>query len=101
MLLECVRCRFGHRFGHGITRAILGLVLAGATLLCDVSAARSQTLDPELLQQLTLMDAEKAQRTPAQRKLDSQLIFALKQRSGDPLMAQMTRLRVDVEVRDD
>src|SRR5262245_42220738 len=101
MLLACVRRRSGHRSGNGITRPILGLVLAGATLLSGTSSAQSQTLDPELLRQMVMLDQEKKQRTLAQKKLDSQLIFALKKRRHDPLMARVTRLRTDIEVRSD
>ena len=93
--------RSGDRSSRAITKALQGLLVSAATLLAVAPGARAQTLGPELVRQLALIEAEKAQRTPAQRKLDSQLIFALKQRRNDPVMADMPRLRIGVEMRGD
>ncbi|MCA1613938.1 MAG: S8 family serine peptidase [Acidobacteria bacterium] len=50
------------------------------------------------LRQLEALKSEKLSRTPAQRKLDSQLIYALKERRGDPLKEAVPSLQVNVAV---
>src|SRR5439155_20126334 len=44
---------------------------------------------------------EKASWTPTQRKLESQLIHALKKNRGQPFAARASRLRMDLAVRAD
>ena len=62
------------------SRSILCLGAAG--LLITAEASQGQ-LSPGALEQIAALEQEKASFTPAQRKLDSQLVFALKQSRGE------------------
>ncbi len=53
------------------------------------------------LQQIQSLREEKALRTPAQKKLDSQLIYSLKILRGDLLLSNVPMLRSSVEIASD
>jgi hypothetical protein len=53
------------------------------------------------LQQIQWLQEEKALRTPAQRKMDSQLIYGLKIRHGDPFLNNIPSLRSSLEIAAD
>lgn len=55
-------------------------------------------IDPLLAQQLIAVIAEKNSRTPAQQKIDSQLLYTLKRRRNDPLFKQVPTLDTDLFV---
>ena len=61
-------------------------------------AAQPRPIAPELAAQIRALQAEKAARTPAQRKLSSQLLYAARMRRGLPVAAGVSALRTDVEV---
>ena len=68
----------------------LGAAAVAAALLVWPVLARQQPaeeaeLSPELLQQIEALIAEKAQRTPAQQKVSSQLLQAQKIQRGEPI----------------
>lgn len=86
---------------RGFRARVARYLLVSGTALGAAGPAEAQTPSPELLRQLAVMDQEKAQRTPAQRKLDSQLIFAMKRRRNDPMLTSMPQLRIGAEVRSD
>jgi hypothetical protein len=52
---------------------------------------------PTLQQQFAALLQEKVTRTPAQRKIDSQLLYAIKIDRNDPLMQQVPKLRSSVK----
>ena len=54
-------------------------------------------LTESALKQIAALQEEKAKRTPAQRKIDSQLLFAEKMRQGLPIAANITKLTVDLD----
>ena len=54
-------------------------------------------LSESALKQIAALQEEKAKRTPAQRKIDSQLLFAEKMRQGLPIAANITKLSVDLD----
>lgn len=76
--------------------------LVAATVLCLASAqmasAQQQVskLSANALRQIQALDAEKASRTPAQRKIDSQLLYATKMNRGEAIAAGIETLEVNV-----
>src|SRR5687768_1440028 len=54
-----------------------------------MSAQQPPQLAPAAAAQLTALMREKAARTPAQRKMDSQLVYAVRQARLDPLVASL------------
>jgi hypothetical protein len=88
-----------HRSGP-ITSLLLGAALS-------VAAAQSSTAQPrppvprisqEVRQQLESLRAEKAARSPAQRKISSRLLYARRMRRGLAIAPGVSRLRSGVEV---
>lgn len=67
-------------------RRLSGCLALGLLLLFTLPVLSSaQQLQPSALQQIQTLMAEKAARTPVQRKLDSHLLMAIKRRRGDAL----------------
>jgi uncharacterized repeat protein (TIGR01451 family) len=62
--------------------------------------ASAPQLRPSAVAQLQVLMAEKRQRTPAQQKMDSNLVYALLRQRQDPRMGALTRLRVAGPDRD-
>ena len=58
-------------------------------------------LSERVLNQLTLLREEKNSRTPAQRKMNSQLVHAVKSRRGDRQLREMSKLKSNVDVAAD
>ena len=59
-------------------------------------------LDPGVVEQIEVLTAEKASRTPAQAKIDSNLLYEIKLDRDDPLFEAVPDLRTNVVVeRDD
>jgi hypothetical protein len=56
----------------------------------------SPKIGAEAMRQIRALEAEKASRTPAQRKIDSQLLYAIKMRRGQPIAEGVTTLEVNV-----
>ena len=59
------------------------------------------TLHPNIQKQLNAFAREKKSRSRAQKKLSSQLNFALKKRRNDPLMKDLEKLRPSVRIAED
>lgn len=77
---------------------------AGTFALLAATVAGAQTspeIAPEALRQITVLQRDKASRTPAQRKMDSRLIFAMKRQRKDPMLAQMPGLAQSLKTRSD
>ena len=62
------------------------------------AAAQAAPIAPELAAQVRALQAEKASRTQAQRKLSSQLLYAARIRRGLPVAAGISALRTEVQV---
>ncbi|MDA3896178.1 MAG: S8 family serine peptidase [Desulfobacteraceae bacterium] len=62
------------------------------------SSGMGTELSPALQQQIKILSQEKADRTPAQKKMDSQLIYALKIKHKDPVMNSLPMLRASVDI---
>ncbi len=95
--------RFSACLVRGPNRAVLA-ALAVAGLLAGaagVLAAGADQISSNALLQIQALMAEKATRTPAQQKMDSQLIYALKQERGQPFAAGVTSLRLDAKAEAD
>jgi len=65
-----------------------------ATLLCV--AACTEAMSPEAMQQIQGLLAEKAARTPAQRKIGAHLIYASKMSRGEPIASHTQSLPLRV-----
>jgi uncharacterized repeat protein (TIGR01451 family) len=76
----------------------LGLTMA---LLPIASVSRADGLSDSVRQQIAALEAEKATRTPAQLKLDSQLIYAWKHAQALPYAQGITNLQLAVTVNTD
>src|SRR5262245_57177964 len=61
-------------------RLICGVFLVWHSVAA-LNAAEMRRFGPRVHHQIEALHAEKAARTPAQRKLDSQLLYALRQRT--------------------
>ena len=73
------------------------MIIAGSSLIRVSSASpQSSQLSAEVLQQIQKLDAEKESRTPAERKIDSQLIYATKMHRGESIAPGVEKLEVDV-----
>ncbi len=68
-------------------------------LVCSVLSPKGEAapaLSEVVIQQIQALDAEKEARTPEQRKIDSQLIYALKMHRGVAIASGVETLEVDV-----
>ncbi len=74
------------------------LLFAG---LLRPEAVGAPPLTAEGLRQISALQDEKAGRTPAQHKMDSQLIYAAKQLRGVPIAAGVTNLQIHVRYETD
>lgn len=84
------------------TLALLGFALAIATLRpLQGLAAGQEGLSARALEQIQILQSEKASRTPAQRKLDSQLHHALRQRKSGSVAAGLNAFRPEVRLEAD
>ncbi len=75
--------------------------VASAAILAAASNALAEAISDSALQQISALQAEKASRTPAQQKMDSQLIYALKQSLNQVVAPGVTNLRVLVQAEAD
>lgn len=89
-------------------RAVAAAVMALSTSVLATSSAASgqepadHTLDPRVWEQIETLVAEKASRTPAQAKIDSDLLYEIKLGRDDSLADSLPDLRTKVNVdRDD
>jgi hypothetical protein len=77
----------------------LGVMLALATTARSQQAGRPEEVLPEqAAKQIAALQAEKAKRTPAQRKVSSSLLYARKIRRGEPVAEGVTFTRQTVAV---
>ena len=94
-------------------------ILIGATLMSVIGAghwmpegvaraaspqqppAQATDISPEVLAQITALIQEKESRTPAQRKIDSQLIYAIKMGRGEAIASGVETLATDLPYEND
>src|SRR5258706_13714383 len=77
--------------------AASGMSLSRGPLVRVSSASQgSIPLSVDVMRQIQALNAEKESRTPAQKKLDSQLVYAIKQRNGQAVAAGGPMLEVNV-----
>ncbi len=77
--------------------ARLALRCAAFALTTAALATLAGGISDSALQQISALQAEKASRTPAQLKMDSQLVYALKQSLNQVIAPGVTNLRVFIE----
>ena len=82
---------------------IMLLLITAAFSTTVISAEKStpSTLNAGVIEQINMLGAMKAARTPAQRKISSQILFALKQKRGDAQLRSLPKLRIAVEIEPD
>jgi hypothetical protein len=73
----------GRRAGILACAAVVGLTVWGRPAAARAQAAPLK-ISPEVLRQIEAIQQEKAARTPAERKIDSQLLYEIKRREGAP-----------------
>ena len=90
----------------GMHKAILILILSATSISTSVAFAAEQSranynLSLRVIEQINTLAWEKAFRTRAQRKVNSQLIYAMKIKRGDMLKKSMPILKAAVEIASD
>jgi hypothetical protein len=77
----------------------VSLIVASVIAMAAASArAQPAPLSPGLAAQIHALQQEKAARSPAQRKVGSQLLYEARMRRGLPVATGVSRLRTSVEV---
>lgn len=89
-----------------IVSVVSGIVLTGITLAAPEAEAQGlqgppPALSGKVLNQIKLMREEKKSRTPAQRKMSSQLVHAVKLRRGNSPLSGLPGLRSNVQLAAD
>src|SRR6266850_4860595 len=82
-----------------VTLAVGSVLLPGkisASRLDQTDAGGSQEISSAVLQQIQALEDEKEARTPAQRKIDSQLLYAMKMQRAEPIASGVSSLQVNV-----
>ena len=75
-----------------------GLLLVALLLVAPPLSAQGPPISPSGVRQIEALMAEKASRTPAQRKIDSQILYTLKRQREDALFQAVPQLRTAVDV---
>ena len=91
-----IRTRSAERRFRRLRRLVTTVALIAAPLLgaaTETALAQQQQLTPQLRLQLQAIMQEKASRTPAQRKISSQLLYELKRRRAARLFSVVPELR--------
>lgn len=90
-------------FRKTISPAVFALIFLLFPIFANGQAEKGvqPTLNKQLINQITALKAEKQARTPAQKKIGSQLLYAVKERQGDPIMRQLPGMITAVEVEAD
>jgi hypothetical protein len=89
---------------YSVAGAAALLMLGPSQVLAQkqiVTKTNPASLTPALIDQIASLEADKDARTPAQQKMDSQLIYAAKMYQGQPITAAVPTLDVDVPVNAD
>ncbi|HJX90496.1 MAG TPA: hypothetical protein VJ372_08365, partial [Pyrinomonadaceae bacterium] len=83
--------------------SVVGLAVGSTLMTGRISASRldqtssaSQEITSEVRQQIQALEDEKESRTPAQQKIDSQLLYALKMERSELIAAAVNSLQVNV-----
>jgi hypothetical protein len=82
-----------------INNVATSVASAGVAAVTPSAAQSKDTqIGAEAMRQITALVEEKESRTPAQRKIDSQLVYALKFRRGDRIRSSVPSLQANVDV---
>src|SRR2546421_825801 len=83
--------------------SLVALAAGGILLPSGISASRpnqnddtSQNISSAVLQQIQALEDEKESCTPAQQKIDSQLLYAMKMQRAEPIASGVNSLQVNV-----
>ena len=81
---------------------LLGICLAGETwLIPNGLAAEKLEFQAQAREQIRLLQEEKAARTPAQRKIDSQLVHTMRKKRFGLVAPGLTSLKVEIDLEPD
>ena len=75
----------------------IGSVLSFVTAVAITGSAYAQNISPSVSGQINAIQTEKVARTPEQRKLDSQLLYLLREVTGQSAVAGVPTLKARVE----
>ncbi len=87
-------CSVSRTLPQRLLLVLLALSLHAGILLSQTS----DSIDPAALQQIQALLSEKRARTPAQRKVDSNLLYEARQRRGQAIATGVPTLRTGIEV---
>src|SRR5215471_7944442 len=82
--------------------SVVALAVGSTLMPIKISASRqdqgnaSQSIGSEVMQQIQALEDEKDSRTPAQQKIDSQLLYAIKMERSEPIASGVSSLDVNV-----
>jgi hypothetical protein len=82
-----VKISFRNPFVRALTALFLcefGMFSLSAAMLAQPASAQTQ-ISEEAMKQIELMEKEKASRSPVEQKIDSQMLYEMKQSSGEML----------------
>jgi subtilisin-like proprotein convertase family protein len=83
------------------TDLLVSAILVSALGVASAALAQTAALPASAAQQISELLADKANRTPAQRKISSALIYATKTKLGVPVTASVRTLETAVPLRED
>src|ERR1043166_8882367 len=82
-------------------RTLILIAACAAGLITTVRTFAAEPLSDSALAQIQALQSEKASRTPAQRKMDSQLVYAVKQSRNEVIAAGVAQLHIGAKVEAD
>lgn len=90
----------GCRSARRITAPVWASILVLVVLTGRLSAQENGQISPQAAAQIQSLLAEKASRTSAQRKMDSQLLYAAKMAAGQAIAQGVPTLEVDIPMHE-
>ena len=81
--------------------SVVALAVGSTLMPIKISASRqepgaTQSISADVMQQIQALEDEKDSRTPAQQKIDSQLLYAMKMERSEPIASGVSSLDVNV-----
>lgn len=80
---------------------LLGIICTPFEAIAQGEKGTPPAVSEKVLDQIKVLGEEKKSRTPAQRKMSSQLVHAVKLRRGDPQMRKLPGLKSNIQVEAD
>jgi len=100
MKLSRLKGAFNSSRCNRVLPSALSLLLT-SSILSGAAPGSAERINDRALQQIRTLHQEKGSRTPAQRKLDSQLVYAARRARGEAIAAGVPTLVPDLKVQTD